>query len=177
MLKLEFMRGPWETVNEFLRFKKMTPRTKSPYISAMTRGWPTEKRKLMSNALERASSDIVNDKMEEIKSVKLRQARIAKEMIDVGHEALVVHKPETAEEARKMIQTGMEQEREALGIGVKGGAQNLTQVNFNLPKTKFDQIIDGNDFEGILGLIAEIRRERIRRTGELSLVESKDKTE
>jgi len=174
---MEFIRGPWDTVNDFIKYKKITPRKKSAYISQMTSGWGREKRQLVISAMEKASTDIVGEKIEEIKQVKIRQASIAKEMQEVGHEALKIYKPQDAEEARKMIQTGMEQEREALGISGKGGGQNLTQVNVNLPKTKFDQIIDGTNFEGVLKLIAEVKRERIRRTGEVPIIESEDETQ
>lgn len=57
----------------------------------------------------------------------------------------------------------MEQEREILGIRGEPDA-NLIQVNVSLPKTRFDEILESQDFEGILNLIAEIRKEKIRRS-------------
>jgi len=93
-------------------------------------------------------------------------------MQDKGEKALGGLDVKAVDDARKLILTGMEQERAALRVG-KGGAKSLTQVNVNLPKTRFDELVNDQDFEGLLRFITDIRRERTRRIGEGVTVESK----
>jgi len=176
-LKLEFMRGPWNSVSAFRAYKKMPPINKSSRVNNMMNGWGKEKMELISKAAKLAAQTLVADKMEEFKKVRERQATLARKMQEKGEEILPKLDPKNIEEARKLIQTGMQEERNALGLGEKGGASSLTQVNVNLPKTKFDNLIDGGDFESILKFIADIKRERIRRTREVPVIESETEIE
>jgi len=172
-LKLEFLQGPWSTVDEFRRYKGMAPRKKNPYASAKMRGWSKEKQQIITLATERAARDLIDDKTQEIKVALERQAKLSQKMQEKGEKALGGLEIKAVDDARKLILTGMEQERAALRVGGKGGAKSLTQVNLNLPKTRFDQLVNGQDFEGLLRYIADIRRERVRRTGKGVIVESK----
>lgn len=166
MLKEEFLRGEWLTVHSFLCYKKLNP---ALTYNREIQGWTREKNEIMKKSVEIAKQEVFEEEVNEEKQVRRRQAQLARKLQLKGIESLEGIKPENIEvdEARKLIQTGLIQERDALGIDeeLKGGVKSLTQVNVNLPKTKFDQIIDGLDAEGILKLIAEIRRQRTLRSG------------
>lgn len=172
-LKLEFIQGPWDTAAEFRRFKGFKDSSANPYVASMMTGWGREKQEFIAKAAAKATSLLVDKKAEEIRLVRERQASLARKLQTVGEESLPNLKPETLDEARKAIQAGMQEERAAIGVDQKGGAKNLTQVNVNLPKTNFDKIIDGRDFEQLLKFVADIRRERVRRTGEIDISTSK----
>lgn len=163
-LKIEFLRGSWVTATEFRRFKGMS--MNSVHVDRKMRGWGEEKKEVLAKGVEQAANMIITHTVDDEIKVRERQARLARWMQLKGAEALKIHDPEDADEARKLIVSGMQEERTALGVGVsRGGATNLTQVNVNLPKTKFDEILDGADYTELVRLIAEIRRERAKRIG------------
>lgn len=163
-LKIEFLRGPWTNATEFRRVKGMSE--KSDYLNKKMKGWSEEKKVVLTKGVEQAANMIIEHKVDDEMKVRERQARMARWMQLKGAEALKVTEPEDADQARKLIVSGMQEERTALGLGnPRGGATNLTQVNVNLPKTKFDAILDGADYTELVGLIAEIRRERAKRAG------------
>lgn len=169
------MEGPWETTAQFRRDKGFPNWKKSVHMTQKMKGWSKEKRKMINKAAEEASKEMVEGRKNEAIAIRERQANIARGLQKKGIKALEYLDPKSAEEARRMIDTGLRQEREALGLNEKGGAKNLTQVNLNLPKTRFDKIIDGQDFQGILELLAEVRQERTRRIGKDSSGESQAK--
>lgn len=171
-LKIEFLKGKWLNVSSFLKDKGIPVGGSSIYE---TKGWREEKKVLSKKVLEIATGEILEENVNDEKQVRTRQAGISRHMQLKGMEALRTMAPANIEEARKLIQTGLIQERDALGISEskKGGATNLTQVNVNLPKTKLDQLIDGLNAEGILKLIAELRRQRELRAGAVSNSQSK----
>lgn len=166
-LKLEFMKGPWDTVEEFRRDKESLMSHNDDYVITKTAGWEIEKKGVMPTVIEEATLVLVDDKVRQLKKMKQRHIKMARLMQDKGKKALedVSTEDINIDDARKILLTGLEQERAALGIGEKGGSSNLTQVNVNLPKTKFDEILDGQDFTGLLEFIADIRREKARRIG------------
>lgn len=166
-LKIEFMQGPWGTVKEFKEFKNIL--IDDFDINEDMEEWEEEKKELIENNLKVALGEAVPFSPQEIDLSKRRQAEDARRLQRKGLKALDGLAPRTAEEARRMIVSGLEQERAALGISERGGRpSSLTQVNVSLPKTKFDKIINEADFAGILKLIAEIKRERARRIGDIA---------
>ena len=168
-LKMEFMRGQWQSTAEFLRYKKMRP---TMHIYKKSTGWSKEKRAIMTQAAEKASGDLVEAKTEDIKAVQERHARLARWMQLKAGESMKTLNPTSMDEARKLLLSGLSEERIALGMVTgKGGATNLTQVNVNLPKTNLDKLLDGTDTAGLLKLITDIRRERARRIGTDTIIE------
>ena len=161
-LKIEFMQGPWEKASDFREDKGVL---NNDYARFKMKGWQKAKKKAVDSATQAAFGEIEEMKPDEIHRIRKRQAEDARILQQKGFNALEVLEPKNSEDARKMIITGMQEERAALGISEKGGQPNLTQVNVNLPKTKFDKIISGQDFAGILRFIAELKRERARRSG------------
>lgn len=170
-LKIEFLKGKWLNVAEFIRDKNMSLNSLQAYE---TKGWAEEKKQLARKSMEIATQHIVEEDINNEKNVRERQAKLARGLQLKGIKALEEMEPRSIEDARKLIQTGLIQERDALGIseGKKGGVTSLTQVNVSLPKTKLDQLLDGLDAEGILKLIAELRRQRKLRAGAVSGIAS-----
>src|SRR3989304_3202339 len=135
-LKKEFLEGEWRTVTDFCRDRGFPLPGKSVSLARKMKGWGKEKEELMKLALEKATEAIIEKKGEDVEQVKVRQARLARWVQLKGAEALKGLDPKSADEARKLILTGMMQERAALGIGMKGGAASLTPATVNLRKTR-----------------------------------------
>ena len=171
-LKMEFMRGSWETIAEFMRYKEIKI---TPYIAMKrVKGWGQEKRQIVVKASEKATGDLVEEKAEDIREIQRRHARLARWMQLKGGESLKTLNPTSVDEARKLLLSGLAEERLALGmVSGRGGATNLTQVNVNLPKTNLDKLLDGRDAAGLLKLIADIKRQRAQRTGASTIIEGK----
>lgn len=171
-LKKEFMLGNYATVTEFRQKKGLPEWTKS-----RTSGWMGEKKRLTDKTIELSAKQVAKKELEDLSEIRLKQARIARFMQLKGISYLKsedVHF-KSADEARKMISTGLSQERSALNMNNQPnqkGDTNLTQINIG-GKTNMDKLLETLDYEGIIGLIAEIKRERDRR----SLSDSADKGE
>lgn len=155
-LKHKFITGAWQTISDFLRDQNIPNNSRS---RSHTSGWRDEKLEYQSKIITR----IQEKEVESVVDIRLRQQQIAKKMQEVGLQKLQELSPETTEEARKLVTSGLQEERAALGMSEKRTFQNLTQVNVNLPKTKIDEILDGENIEDLLGLIADIRKEKERR--------------
>ena len=156
-LKIEFMAGNWLSVSEFLRSKgfKAIPWTQ-------VGGWSEEKRALKEKTLEATKEKIIEEDVRDINAIRLRQARLARFLQLKGIEAVKDQPITNIEDARKFIVSGLQEERRA--IGMEGsGSTSLTQININ-PKTNLDKLVEGLDYEGILKLIAELKRERAGRS-------------
>lgn len=154
-LKAEFLAGEWKSVLEFLDEKKI-PRSNS----INTTGWVKDKRAIQEKALEESTKKLVKDDVEDAIKVRKRQARLARFMQMKGANVLKEMPIETTEEARKLVVAGMQEERSALGMNK--GKQSLTQINIGA-KTNLDKLVDKLDYEGLLELIAELKRERAGR--------------
>lgn len=159
-LKTEFMSGEYHSVTEFLKAKGMNPH--APY--RQVKGWASEKIKIHSDALALSTQQIVQEDAREMLDVRLRQARLARFLQVKGMNKLQNADPENVEDARKLLVSGLEQERKALGIDGGATKQNLTQINIEQPKTNLDKMLEGMDYEQILELLAEAKRERARRS-------------
>ena len=154
-LKRDFLEGDYVTLIEFLK-KKGIPYDAN-HKPKQVSGWMGEKQKLESKALLAAKDSIVQGGKVDITKIRLRQQRISRFMQLKGETALEDSKVKDVEEARKLVVSGMEQERRALGME-GGGKQSLTQINIEAPKTNLDRLIEKLNYEGILELIAELKR-------------------
>ncbi len=162
-LKAEFIGSDALSVAQFLHEKGMD---KVHINNAYVKGWTVERDKIKSTSLTSSAQKAVQEETDDLLTTRLRQARLSRYLQMRGAEALkAVNDPAkiNVEDARKLVVSGMEQERRALGI--EGGAtQNLTQINIG-PKTSVDKLLAGLNYEGILRLLAELRRERASRPG------------
>jgi len=152
-LKAEFFTGEWLTIKSFFRDKGIPTSPVYPQV----KGWAEEKKKQQKSALMAAAENLLQQDIVNIQAIRLRQARTARFLQLKGAKALENKEAETVDDARKLIVSGLEEERRSLGM--EGGItkQTLTQININ-PKTNLDKLIEKLDYEGILELIAELKR-------------------
>jgi len=157
-LKKEFITGDYKNLSEFKREKGIAQNMSKPF-----KGWIEEKKEVQERALEAAKEEVVRVEAENTVEVRERQARLARFLQLKGAETLKNTEITNADDARKMIISGMQEERKVLGIEGKGKGDSYTQVNIG-PTTNLDNLVEGLDYEGILKLIAELKRERARRS-------------
>jgi len=162
-LRTEFLSGDWLSVRDFLRDKGISLNNVN-----QVSGWAKEKKKVQAKTIEVTKEKLIQGDASEIVKVRERQARLARFMQLKGAKVLEQTGLDiTADDARKMIVGGLQEERKALGIDGNGsdkGNTSLTQININGPKTNLDKLVETSDYEGILQLIADLKRERIRRS-------------
>ena len=159
-LKREYLTGDWLTVKSFLEFKHI-PTTNFN----QTAGWASEKRSLQDRITEEAKDKMISQSVDDITAVRNRQARLARFLQAKAAKQIKKLPIETIDEARRMIIAGMKEERKALGIGEKAYPRGLTQINIELPNTNLDKLLKESDYEGVLKLLAEVKRERTSRAG------------
>lgn len=169
-LKHDFITGDWNGIKHFKRYHNISQNLTLPF-----RGWLEERRKYQYD-LERSVSEKLGGKSEvSPQEIRERQARLARFMQLKAAMFLEGAPIKDAEEARKMLVAGLQEERKALGLD-QSTTQTLTQVNIGV-KTNFDKIIQNLDYEGVLRFIANIKRERDRRIAQSGDVASPAKAE
>lgn len=174
-LKRDFITGDYRSIAAFLKAKGMP----AFYVSNRhLAGWVTDKKAYQKNVIEAAAEKSLREDIEDATKIRLRQARLARFMQLKGAEALKdpSMKIQSAEDARKLLTSGLEQERKALGMEGSDKPNSLTQNNINInvgPKTQLDRMLEGASYEDILGLIAELKRAR---TGSLAGAVDADST-
>lgn len=150
-LKTEFINGHWITLSHFFSNKGIP---NNSYSRSKTKGWRVTKKNYALQVTKRATEQLIEEEVQ----IRIRQAKIAKKMQEKGLAALDLLEPKDIDEARKLVNDGLIQEREALGISGKHKPASLTQVNVNFPKTNLDRLLEDLDYGGILKLLAEVRR-------------------
>lgn len=159
-LKKEYLSGAWLTVRQFLRDKNISIKNGN-----MVTGWYREKKELEKEVAIAAKKKLVQSDTLDIVKTRERQVRLARFLQLKGAKVLegkdLVMTPD---DARKMVVSGLSEERKAFEVGQSGDkGTSLTQINVNMPKTNLDKLVETLDYEGILKLIAELKRERTRR--------------
>jgi len=151
-LKTEFITGDYLSAREFLAAKGM-PVINYPQIV----GWGAEKKKYEKDALMASAQQLLKQDVTSLNTVRMRQARLARFLQLKGTTVLKGTEAETVEDARKLVVSGLQEERRALGL--EGGVtkQSWMQININ-PKTNLDKMIEKMSYEQILELIAELKR-------------------
>lgn len=165
-LKIQFLSGDFGSVKDFLRQKGIPETTIAPTV-----GWAAEKKDFQSRSVEVTKDKLVEQESDNIVEIRKRQARLARFMQLKGAKKLEDLDPETVDEARRLISSGMREERASLGMD-SASKQSLTQINIESPKTNLDRLVEGLDYEGVLKLIAELRRERDDRARKTAVVDS-----
>ena len=164
-LKMEFLAGDFFSVSEFLRSKNMPTAETAGSMQRATAGWTEEKRRLKQQSVERSAKRMFLGEYEQLEEVRLRQARLARYLQIKGASKLKTLEPQTVDEARRLIVSGIEQERKSLETDrAQGRPSSLTQVNIGTVNTTFDKMVENLNYEQLLEFIAELKRERIGRT-------------
>lgn len=154
--KAEFMAGPWVSVRQFLKEKGL-----SFSLIKKTKGWSAEKKTLAQAALDISTGKILQKDIQDILEMRKRQTGFARYMQYRAARKMkkVVDDELSPEDARRLMVSGLEEERKAMGAEEgQTPKQTLTQININPPKTNLDRLIEKLDYEGILKLIAELKR-------------------
>jgi len=165
-LKQEYLESKFETVSDYMRFKNMRPKS----WLQQTSGWRKEKDAMKVAVVEKSKQQIINGEVHDINEAKARQARLARFMQLKGVTTLKKFEPKSVEEARRLIVSGLDAERKALGMDQQRSA-SFTQINIG-PKTNIDRLLEGMDYEGVLQLIAELKQKRVGLAGETINVDS-----
>src|SRR5574343_70941 len=163
-IRQEFIRGDYKNVAESLAVKHI-PAFYAKHKNMF--GVVGEKKEYQKQVVAQAAEKSLQEDVEDATKVRLRQARLARYIQLKGAEALKdpTLKITSADEARKLLVSGLEQERKALGLEGGDKPNSLTQININTgPKTQLDRMLEGATYEDILGLIAELKRSRAGRT-------------
>lgn len=168
-LKTEWLTSDFLVIKDFLEAKGMVAKN----FMNETAGWAGDKKKFKQEAEDKAIQALQQADVEDTQKIRERQARLARFMQLKGASEMKNLKIESAEDARKMIQTGLQEERRALGLEGNTNHQSLTQININGgPKTNIDKMVEGFDYEELLEFIAELRREKSKRLGAKTITDS-----
>lgn len=169
-LKKEFLISNDLTVRAFCSRRGLPNPSKNSYIGKKVSGWSREKKKVKEKSLEDFAKLSTEKMLTDTKAIRIKQAKIARDVIQKSIDYLREKSSEikSVETARKLLETGIKIERDALGISDKVGKdQSLTQINVYM--SKFGKIFEEADGEGIiklLGAVEDARRQRSPDTGE-----------
>lgn len=150
-LKAEFLAGDWLTLTSFLKAKKIPMGSAAGHAD----GWVAEKKRIQKDALMATTQQMIQEDFRDILKVRLRQARLSRFLQLKGMQALKDKEPETIEDARKLIVSGLQEERRALGLESNIAKQNLTQINI---RTNLDKQLAKLSYEELIKLLAELKR-------------------
>lgn len=148
-LKSEFLQGNWMTISDFLRNKGIANNSRNP---VNTTGWRQAKKEIENKIISRAQDEYVVSESE----IRIRQQQTALQMQRRALQELQDVELESSEDVRRLLVSGLEQERSAVGITSKD--VNLTQVNITSPKTNLDKMIEEMSYFELLELIGELKR-------------------
>lgn len=155
-LKNQYITGGWVTVSDFFNANKIKNNSRN---RTKAKGWKNERFDYLNKVNTRTQIKFV----EADADIKVRHHLISKKLQLKGLEGLAELTIESVDEARKMIVSGLQEERIALGLEDNKGNQNMTQVNVNLPRTRFDDLLESKSYEELLEFIAEVKKEKEHR--------------
>lgn len=155
-LKNQFISGDLVTVADFFRAKKIKNNSRN---RTKAKSWKDERLVYLSKINTRTQIKFI----EVDSDIKLRHHLVAKRLQLKGLEGLSQLTINSVDEARKMIVSGLQEERIALGLEDNKSNQNMTQVNVNLPRTRFDDLMESKSYEELLEFIAEVKKEKEHR--------------
>jgi hypothetical protein len=161
-LKGEYVRGDIESVKEFLRTKKIS------YSGNTTKrigGWPKAREEYL-NKLEDTTVDKVIEKVSETEAqVRARHARASKFLQGKALKALQKQVPETAMESVRMLQVGIDGERDALDMNKQSiVAGNINVAILNTRYGKKLQQMTYEEIQGVLKRLGELDAKRRKGT-------------
>jgi hypothetical protein len=164
-LKKDWLISDDKTVKAFCKRKGLPDPSENSFIAEKTKGWITLKDEVKQKALEEFGKQSAEKMLMDTKEVRMKQAQIARDVIEKATAYLLdtASKIKNVEEARKLLETGIKVQRDALGISDRiGQDQGLTQIN--IYASKFGDLVDGQDEQGLTRLIEAVRSARRTRT-------------
>lgn len=165
-LKADFMLSQDSTLKSFCIRRGLGDPSINSHVARMTSGWAGEKDEVKAEATQRFIAMASDEMMMDTKEVRLEHAKIARDVVlkaakylsDEGNSITNV------EQARKLLETGVKIQREAIGLSSNPGKDSkLTQINIDL--SRFG--IEDADEEELLGIIRAIKSTRRKLTDSL----------
>jgi len=148
-LKQEFVTGNWLTVADFFRDKNIPSNSRT---RTHAKGWQGARVDYLKQVISQTQQKAIESEVD----IRLRQQKGARLLQKKGLEKLNDLEINNIEEARRLITSGLEQERLALGLDKNITA---TQVNIAQPgKTRLDEQIEKASYEELLQMIAELKQ-------------------
>jgi len=158
-LRNEFISGDWLSLSDFFRDKKIKNNSRT---RSVVTGWKEERRKYIHQTIQKVQEKALETEID----IRLRQQNISKKLQEKGLAAINNLPVRSLEDARKVITSGLEQERAAVGIDSKH--VSATQINFNYGRTNLDFKIEKMTYVELLEFIAEIKKEKESRLQRLN---------
>lgn len=149
-LKIEFVSGKWLTISTFCQDRGVRY---NGYARSHTAGWLEEKKHYQDIIQTKVRDSTISEEIE----IRLRQLHLARKLQEKGQRKLKGLPIKNAEQARKLIVSGMEQERIVLGIDK---ASFTTDVKVDLPKTRLDDLMEKMNYEELIEFAAELKRKK-----------------
>jgi len=168
-LRAEFIAGEWTSVLQFLKDKKIAESNRK-----RTKGWVDAKRNYQREVFRNSSKQLMDGEIQNIADIRNRQARLARFLQLKGANYLQGANVKSVDDARKLVVAGMGEERKA--VGMEGNRQSFTQINIG-PKTNLDKLVEKMDYEELLELVAQLKRERARRSLPNAVEQGRDQAE
>lgn len=150
-LKNEYVRGDILTVSEFLDKKGITRTGK---VSEMTKGWAEEKRAFDEATQQKLNDKVQTQKVESEVEIRSRQQKAAKYLQFKALNALKSQVPETAMQSLKMLQIGLDQEREAIDLNKKPLVAG--DINIAIMYTKYGKMLQDLDYEQLKSVLTRL---------------------
>ena len=134
-LKLDYIFGEIESVNGFLVAKSLTINGNT---TRKTKGWKAEKEMYQQKLEETIKSKTISEISDSEADVRARQAKVARYLQSKGLKAMEQYKPDNFPQGLRMVEVGLKQERNALGINNQQPpiTNNYQNVLYNLPIMK-----------------------------------------
>lgn len=168
-LRANFVSGDCLTVVEFFRAHNV-PSNSRTRLNA--KGWREERLEYQKKIIAQTQERTVESEAE----IRLRQQREALLLQSKGLQRLKELPVERLDDARKLLVDGLQQEREALGLGSERSERLQVAVDL-LPHTDFDRMFKNLNYEQTLELIAGVKKEKERRESlKLSLTSGEEVT-
>lgn len=153
-LKNEYLRSPHTTATSFLRDSNISI---NGYVANMVTGWRREKTGYKKALEQSTDKKVVAQLSNDVAKVRVRQAKIARNLQTKGLMGMIGQKVSTVEQARKLILTGLEQERSALGLD-KPSMQPSGDINVTLIQTRFGQSLNNLDYGQLIAILEKLEQ-------------------
>lgn len=150
-LKGEFIRGDILSVSEFLKKKKIKRTGK---VSEMTKGWAEEKQAYDEATQQQANEEAQKQVVETEAQIRARQQKAAKFLQFKALNALKEQVPENAMESLRMLQVGLNEERDALDLNKKPLIAG--DVNIAVMHTRYGKMLQNLDYDELKDVLTRL---------------------
>lgn len=160
-LKAQWLASPHKVLDSFLKDVGLVARSSNHYIADKTAGWITEKKKIEELAIQEYGKQTGDILLFDTKDLRRDHLEKAKQLLKKAIDFLMSDAAEIkdVETARKLVETAVKMQRDASGLNDKRGKDDLN-VTVNNYSSKFNDLLEGADEEGLLRILDTIKRLR-----------------